>query len=1589
MFHQPNRATLGLNTMNKKVNISFVKSITLSIVLTCTAGSSILFADDTEVFFGAQTTQSTSYPNVLFVFDTSGSMGSKDNTGISRIDRMKTAVESILDTATNINVGMMRFNGTYGGSAVVYPVTYIDKELCPNGVCVGADPSVQLEVRVNSSDGDATETVSGLTVVTDDSVLKMFETENAVSNEIKSYKLVNNQGDVEHSSIYSGSSGYIDYSVDMDAFYDTYSGWSSIYKAGNYGLHFPNIDIDPGVTITSAKIIQEGITSGKGIVGANIFAHDAVDSPSFLNSSGRRLNDRVRTSEVVNWPSIPFTSYNGQAIETPDISSLIDSRVNSSGWVSGNNISIIFEPDPTVSTPDSDHYRQFKSYNGGSRKTELKIGYQTGSGLQKVGMRFDDLRIPQGATITSASVEFVSHDTNSSPTSANIVGHDADDSPVFTTSNGNISARSTTSANVSWTPSNWNVNSIQSIGEKYQTTDISTIVQEIVDRSGWCGGNALSVILEGTGLREAVSFDQTAKQAPLLKVSYDATSISSTGGCTVADMQASIATGSDDTEENLSSGSITTTSSDLEMPYDGSNKQLVGLRFRGLLIPRNATITSAKLTFEVDESASGSSSMYIQADANPAPAILSSNRYNLSSRSKTVETVNWNSVASPAVNEKISTPDVSPIVQELVNKTGWSSGNDMVFLFSRKSGNGRRTYESYNGEAVAAPSLTVSYRVTGAAASSGSAQITYQTTREKLKTQLDDMMVTGGTPIVSSLYEAAQYYKNGPVQYGKERGVYSTNRYHRVSHPLSYTGGSLVTPNNCDNDTDPNNNNCKYEEITGSSQYITPINDSCQSNHIVLLSDGSPTGEPNIVTTRVESLIGSSCASTSSSKRCGVELLSYLKGNDQSTSVAGMQDITTYTIGFNFTSQWMKDLAQAGGGSFYEASSSSSLVDAFNKILGEILKVDTSFVSPGATVNQFNRLTHRNDIYFSLFKPSEKPTWAGNLKQYRLAGDPAQIVDANGDPAVDSESGYFKDTAQSIWSDVVDGSTVSLGGAANEITLSNRNVYTYTGGQTDLTHSNNRFHETNNSLTKEMLNISGQTDSYKDELVKWARGVDVKDENGDNNTGDVRKHMGDPMHSRPLIINYSDTDSVIFIATNEGFLHVIDSDDGSDIYSFIPNELLPNLNTFYTNSTAVDHPYGLDGDLTTWFDETNNKRYLYIGMRRGGNKYYALDITQREKPQLEWIIDGDSNSDFTQLGQTWSKPFPTKIKVAGVERKVLIFAGGYDTNQDSATTIQADSSGNALYIVDAKTGALVWSGGNTGSGATKTFSGMDYSIPSDISLVDINSDGYTDQLYVGDMGGQVWRFDLDATASNASELVKGGIMASLSDTGTSNARRFFFQPDVAILNDLGESALAISIGSGWRSHPLDTVVEDRFYMFRSEDIYTAPAGYGIQRGNSSIYRPIEEDDLINVTNTLNADMSTGHGWMLEMESTGEKVLAKSITINNQVLFTTYRPEEAATACSAALGGGALYAVNLRDGGPTSNLDEQGTDENLTKTDRVTALTHGGIPPEAIVLFPTDATNSAAIEPIILVATEQVDGLDLGLGTQRTFWQTPE
>ena len=91
----------------------------------------------------------------------------------------------------------------------------------------------------------------------------------------------------------------------------------------------------------------------------------------------------------------------------------------------------------------------------------------------------------------------------------------------------------------------------------------------------------------------------------------------------------------------------------------------------------------------------------------------------------------------------------------------------------------------------------------------------------------------------------------------------------------------------------------------------------------------------------------------------------------------------------------MQDLATAGGGGFYEATTAAQLASVFSTIFADVLASPTSFVAPAVTINTFNRLSHRDELYFALFEPDDSPRWQGNFKRYRLdtSGAAPTIVD--------------------------------------------------------------------------------------------------------------------------------------------------------------------------------------------------------------------------------------------------------------------------------------------------------------------------------------------------------------------------------------------------------------------------------------------------------------------------------------------------------------------------------------------------------------------------------------------------------------------
>ncbi len=731
--------------------------------------------------------------------------------------------------------------------------------------------------------------------------------------------------------------------------------------------------------------------------------------------------------------------------------------------------------------------------------------------------------------------------------------------------------------------------------------------------------------------------------------------------------------------------------------------------------------------------------------------------------------------------------------------------------------------------------------------------------------------------------------------------------------------------------------------------YNSPIQYACQSNHVVLLSDGEPTLRstrgpiaallyPN--SDRAAHQRYRDCADLSSqftgeipaNGRCLPELVEYMATEDQSSTLNGTQTITTYTIGFKLggntnAQDFLRLLATRGHGQYFDANSPEQLVTAFKAIIQQVIDGDASFSAPAVTIDPNNRLATSNALYRTEFTPSDKPAWRGDVIKATLS------FDAAGNPT-------FTDD------------TTTLAGTLDAGT---RNIYTYTGSSNDLTHTSNAFTTANAALTTELLDLSATV--TRENLIDWVRGVDVLNEDDDTSTTQ-RKHMGDSLHTTPALVNYTGTVQnplparVLYVPTNDGLLHAfnVTTTTPTELFAFIPPELLPNLDTLYRNNNTDTKVYGLDGSLVVW--QSNTHTYLYFGMRRGGRNYYALDVTNPNNPQRLWTIKGGvTDSTFEELGQTWSTPQLTNVMVNNTKTKALIFAGGYDTNQDApadentANIRRADSHGRAIYIVNATTGAKIWSAGPTASGHNLAL-GLSNSIPSEVRIIDLDGNGLADRLYVGDTGGRVWRVDIDqANVANSS----GYLLADFAtDDSAEHARRFYYPPSVAFDH---QRRLMVAIGSGYRAHPTETTTLDRFYVFEDQD-----ASLGPPASNRSA---VTEDTLGDITGTL-AHTGNEPGWFLRLNAK-EKVLAESVIFNNNVIFTTYQPNfqnNAEDSCQLSGSIPRAYMLALADGRPAVNFDGTGGNA-LTITDRAKSLTSVNFIPGApyVTFNPSPAGNA--------------------------------
>ena len=180
-------------------------------------------------------------------------------------------------------------------------------------------------------------------------------------------------------------------------------------------------------------------------------------------------------------------------------------------------------PPPTTEVIDiriaasADDVEEFANGDMYRTSVDLELVFD-GGGNQTVGLRFAGIAIPRGATITNAYVQFQTDEASTDATALTIAGETTDHATSFGSTARNVSSRPRTAAAVAWVPPGWAT--VGEAGPAQRTPNLATVLQEIVNRPGWASGNALALIITGTGERVAAAYNGVPSAAPLLHVEF-------------------------------------------------------------------------------------------------------------------------------------------------------------------------------------------------------------------------------------------------------------------------------------------------------------------------------------------------------------------------------------------------------------------------------------------------------------------------------------------------------------------------------------------------------------------------------------------------------------------------------------------------------------------------------------------------------------------------------------------------------------------------------------------------------------------------------------------------------------------------------------------------------------------------------------------------------------------------------------------------------------------------------------------------------------------------------------------------------------
>ena len=266
------------------------------------------------------------------------------------------------------------------------------------------------------------------------------------------------------------------------------------------------------------------------------------------------------------------------------------------------------------------------------------------------------------------------------------------------------------------------------------------------------------------------------------------------------------------------------------------------------------------------------------------------------------------------------------------------------------------------------------------------------------------------------------------------------------------------------------------------------------------------------------------------------------------------------------------------------------------------------------------------------------------------------------------------------------------------------------------------------------------------------------------------------------------------------------------------------------------------------------------------------------------------------LGDPWSKMMTgrVRIKVGGVEKEKWVgFIGAGYNAADCSGGGACDARGKGFYVIDLSNGQVLWSYTKADN------SNMKYSMPAAPAIVDTDNDGFIDTAYIGDLGGNMWRFkfcrstDTSCGTSGTTTNWSGGMFF---DSSSGNIRPIY---TMAALAKDTNGILWVYWGTGDKVDPTASNAQEYFYGVKDID-------------RTSTYSVSNIDNITTASGTYAG--TSGHvGYRILLTGSGQKILSDPTIFGGVVYYTSYTPPSGSDPCAQG-GTASLNAIKYATGG---------------------------------------------------------------------------